>query len=171
MALARCKECDTDKDEKDFEDKKYDTRGKPLKHLFCKSCYHSTRVCQICKKKKSIFEFETNQRAIKGQVIRRPSCRDCMGKKARLDPKIRRQYIKDNPPPKRGETFTCPICQKEILVQKEGDVNLDHSHVDGKIRGWLCRKCNTALGTFDDSPTILRRALDWVLGKIHVWLL
>ena len=39
-------------------------------------------------------------------------------------------------------------------------------YADGRIRGWLCRKCNTALGTFDDNPTLLQQAIDWIPGKL-----
>ena len=164
-----CKECDKEKNQKDFINLEFDPLGNKLKHSFCKDCYYSKRVCQICKKEKSIFEFSKNQRAISGRVIRRPSCKDCRKKKIPLSQKEKREYIQKNPPPKIGESFNCPICQKNILIQKEGDVNLDHSHIDGKIRGWLCRKCNTALGTFDDSPSVLQRAIDWVLRKINIF--
>jgi hypothetical protein len=39
---------------------------------------------------------------------------------------------------------------------------LDHSHITGKIRGWLCDNCNTAIGKLKESPEVLRRAADWV---------
>ena len=55
-----CKECDIEKNKNDFVDIKIDTLGNPLKHPFCKDCYYSKRVCQICKKEKSIFEFSKN---------------------------------------------------------------------------------------------------------------
>ena len=164
-----CKECDKEKNKSDFVDVKIDTLGKLLKHPFCKDCYYSKRVCQICKKEKSIFEFSKNQRAISGRVIRRPSCKDCRKKKVSISQKAKEEYIKNNPPPAIGEIFNCPICQKDILIQKEGDVNLDHSHIDGSIRGWLCRKCNTALGTFDDNPSILKRAIDWILKRLNIF--
>lgn len=164
-----CKECDTQKNKEDFVTVQFDTLGNELKHSFCKECYYSKKICQICKKEKNIFEFSKNQRSISGKVLRRPSCKDCRKKKVSLSQKDKKEYIKKNPPPKIGESFNCPICHKNILIQKIGDVNLDHSHINGEIRGWLCRKCNTALGTFDDNPTILRRAIDWVLRRLSIF--
>ena len=47
----------------------------------------------------------------------------------------------------------CSICEsKERLV-------LDHCHNSGKIRGVLCRTCNTGIGHLRDSPELVSRAL------------
>jgi hypothetical protein len=39
---------------------------------------------------------------------------------------------------------------------------LDHDHKSGKIRGVLCFKCNSGLGHFEDSSTILLKALQYL---------
>lgn len=49
----------------------------------------------------------------------------------------------------------CDICG-EPLSQKTYTV--DHNHKNNKVRGLLCRKCNSALGLFNDSPAILDQA-------------
>jgi len=38
----------------------------------------------------------------------------------------------------------------------------DHCHASLKFRGWLCNKCNTALGFAGDSPEILRKLADYL---------
>lgn len=45
----------------------------------------------------------------------------------------------------------CECCGRET-----DKLNLDHDHVTGKIRGWLCRSCNLALGHVKDDVTHLR---------------
>lgn len=50
----------------------------------------------------------------------------------------------------------CLICRKtESLV-------VDHCHTTGKVRGLLCNLCNTALGSFRDSPEILTSAIEYL---------
>ncbi len=61
--------------------------------------------------------------------------------------------------PPIGEKFTCPICQNTIIRQFKNDVVLDHSYKDGKIRGWICRQCNSSIGMMDEDINILQRAI------------
>src|SRR5262249_25053635 len=42
----------------------------------------------------------------------------------------------------------CAICKKK----SKGILCVDHCHVTGKVRGLLCKKCNSALGFCDDDP-------------------
>lgn len=42
----------------------------------------------------------------------------------------------------------CAICKKH--PQGKQDLHLDHDHNTGRVRGILCRGCNTALGHFGD---------------------
>lgn len=51
----------------------------------------------------------------------------------------------------------CAICQKELKSP-----NVDHDHKNGKIRGLLCRKCNMALGLFEDNINALRNAITYL---------
>jgi hypothetical protein len=39
---------------------------------------------------------------------------------------------------------------------------IDHSHTNGKLRGFLCGHCNRALGLADDSPELLRKMADYL---------
>jgi len=51
---------------------------------------------------------------------------------------------------------TCEICGTETVV------TVDHDHRTGDIRGKLCRRCNSGLGFFRDSPERLRRAIEYL---------
>ena len=48
-------------------------------------------------------------------------------------------------------TGVCPCCGKA------GRLYLDHDHLTGEIRGWLCGRCNIALGWWEK---ILTEGLD-----------
>lgn len=39
---------------------------------------------------------------------------------------------------------------------------IDHSHQTGKVRGILCRGCNSGLGRFHDDPVLLRKAIQYL---------
>jgi len=50
-----------------------------------------------------------------------------------------------------GRCASCKIRPAETLC-------VDHCHRTGMVRGLLCRKCNTGLGCFNDSPALLHAA-------------
>lgn len=52
----------------------------------------------------------------------------------------------------------CAICgnSKQLCV--------DHDHLSGKIRGIICKRCNTAIGRLGDNEEGLTRALDYLKG-------
>ena len=129
----------------------------------------SPKTCKPCDITKAYTEFAKNQASIKGEVLRRPVCKKCYSKKKPINSKERRIYESNHPGPKIGEKFTCPICQKNIIRKFSNDVNLDHSHIDGKIRGWLCSSCNTSIGKFGEDVETLKRAIKWLKKELPVW--
>lgn len=42
------------------------------------------------------------------------------------------------------------------------DLAIDHCHESGKIRGRLCRKCNTALGLLREDPNIMLKMIEYI---------
>ena len=58
-----------------------------------------------------------------------------------------------------GQDHKCAICGK-LLIDKT--TVIDHDHLNGKIRGVLCRFCNTGLGFFLDDPWILNKAIEYL---------
>ena len=51
----------------------------------------------------------------------------------------------------------CAICETS-LDDLEHTAHLDHCHETGKVRGVLCKKCNTGLGMFDDDISRITQA-------------
>ena len=47
----------------------------------------------------------------------------------------------------------CGICSKEMVLP-----HLDHCYTTGKLRAFLCVNCNQGLGSFKDSPGLLKLA-------------
>jgi hypothetical protein len=53
----------------------------------------------------------------------------------------------------------CDICRNEISLTQ---AKLDHCHVTGRFRGWLCNRCNVGLGQFLDRIELLERAIKYL---------
>lgn len=54
----------------------------------------------------------------------------------------------------------CVACKREPSSTK--DFHLDHDRVTGAVRGFLCGKCNVAIGMAGDSPSRLRQLADYL---------
>lgn len=55
-----------------------------------------------------------------------------------------------------AQGMLCALCRKSCATGEA--LCVDHSHETGKVRGLLCRKCNTGIGLFYEDPRLLRRA-------------
>ena len=55
----------------------------------------------------------------------------------------------------------CEICGKSSEEETK-ELNVDHCHTTGKIRGLLCGSCNTGLGLLKDSEDILTKAIEYL---------
>jgi hypothetical protein len=54
----------------------------------------------------------------------------------------------------------CAICSKEL--KRDKTTHVDHSHTTEKVRGLLCKDCNTGLGHFFDNTENLEKALAYL---------
>lgn len=50
----------------------------------------------------------------------------------------------------------CELCGGKTRIA------YDHDHKTGKHRGWLCMKCNTALGLVNDDIKLLQKMIDYL---------
>jgi hypothetical protein len=63
----------------------------------------------------------------------------------------------------------CKICGLPIEFGGRSatvGAHVDHDHITGVVRGILCATHNTSLGKFNDDPVLLRRAADYLEGKL-----
>lgn len=51
--------------------------------------------------------------------------------------------------------WTCALCNKEPTC-------VDHDHSTGRVRGLLCHKCNTHIGSIESHPNWVYRAIQYV---------
>lgn len=125
----------------------------------------ATKVCMQCEIEKDIEYFAPNQYGKENRLLRRPICIECYSKKTKINQQEKREYESRHPRPQIGEDFECPICLRTKKRRFSNDVVLDHSHIDGSVRGWVCSSCNTSIGKFFDDVSILQRAIDWIKNK------
>ena len=125
-----------------------------------------TKICIKCEEEKSSEDFVLLHGITKvsGEPIRARVCLRCAAKRKRQVRALRR--ASSYPP----EDYVCPICLKtpeEIIPQTNGTSSpfvLDHNHDTGNFKGWICGKCNSALGFFEDNINHVRRALKYLEG-------
>ena len=146
MSLSRCSVCKKDKPIKDFYKVRSLTRGYSYR---CKSCDK-----EACKKYHGIFENRKISRY--------------------------REYkygITDEGFSKilRDQNGKCAICEIALdyfpgtRKHKLGKLNIDHCHKTNKVRGFLCQKCNSGLGMFNDDYGILTKATRYLekFASVH----
>ena len=77
----------------------------------------------------------------------------------------RKKYGTDGAALLLGQQGKCAICA--AILGPRGSLQkpyLDHDHKTGKVRGWLCRRCNLGIGSFKDSPNLLEAAARYLRG-------
>lgn len=65
-----------------------------------------------------------------------------------------------------AQDHECAICRTPEAQTGER-LLLDHDHVTGKVRGLLCRNCNTGLARFKDSTMILQNAFAYMQNALY----
>ena len=79
-------------------------------------------------------------------------CRNKINETSRIG-KYRRKYGINI---EKAEIGICELCGGNTRIA------YDHSHKTGKFRGWLCMKCNTALGLVNDDIELLKRMIAYL---------
>jgi hypothetical protein len=64
----------------------------------------------------------------------------------------------------KNQNYLCPICNVK-LDQEISQIDVDHCHASGKIRGILHNKCNRLLSCCKDDVKILKSAIAYLERK------
>ena len=122
-----------------------------------------TKNCGICRRDLPISKFGKDG----GAKYLRYECKECARKQSRIVNEIKKHA------PRVVENHKCHICNmteteiREIYPNKKGIWCCDHDHKTNKFRGWLCHKCNMALGNMNDDIDRLERAIKYLKGNVE----
>ena len=138
-----------------------------------------TQTCTKCLKNLPLKFYSIKTILTKERGILSTVCSSCSNKEHK---KQKERHACVSPP---HDSYVCPICErnkeqiqsKTIAVYRESykrlkersrktPWRLDHDHDTGKIRGWLCDKCNTSLGQLGDNIKSINKALQYLKGEL-----
>ena len=133
-----------------------------------------TKVCTRCRAEKPLSEFSRRKNS---EPLLKSACKNCQRERARF-------YWKRKPLPKgvqrernlrksfgigvedynkllEAQDGCCAICNTKMCASGR-NFAVDHDHKTGKIRGLLCKFCNTALGQLQDNKEYLINAIKYL---------
>ena len=146
------------------------------------------KVCKKCRVEKPYSEFHISQQGVKGPIYK-SQCKVCVRKKQVekyhtlteeqkkqrreksncYNTEYRQQYnlrtrfgltTEDFSAIIVEQNFMCKICG--VGFEEKVKPQVDHCHETGKVRGLLCRNCNTSLGLLKENPETLRSMIDYL---------
>lgn len=56
----------------------------------------------------------------------------------------------------------CAICKIDLNTLPPREINIDHCHKTGKVRGILCSQCNTGIGSLKDDIILLKASINYL---------
>jgi hypothetical protein len=143
---------------------KQEARNGGLKHYFTgKLCSkghlakrHMTGTCVECAKIALAAWTARNPEKTRARLARYYAAHPERVKAASVRSWRKRAGI---PAAERPKPAHCELC----AVAADGvRMHLDHDHASGKFRGWLCSRCNMAIGVLGDTVAGLEKALAYL---------
>lgn len=114
--------------------------------------------------KKAWKSPQTRHSSVSSMFTRKHSLKDPRGS---ITPRRLRYWrSRGYPIPTHPEPLACECCgQPENRTTKSGKprhLHLDHDHETGVFRGWLCTRCNMAIGLLGDSKPGVKQAIKYL---------
>ena len=127
--------------------------------------YKGGRECTECGEFKPAHQYslEKDKRAF-GGIAMRSKCRPC-NETIKYKSFIKRTYgitYEDYEKMLDNQKGCCAICKSRISSARTSRLYVDHCHSTMKVRGLLCSSCNHGLGLFKDSPSLMKRAINYL---------
>ena len=125
------------------------------------------KQCTHCKESKEDSEFYVIKRPPPRQPTLYRHCKECckaVQKKNRdysRNWELQKEYgitLTEYTEQCSKRNNTCDICHKEAKL------HVDHSHVTGKVRGYLCGSCNRGIGLLQDKAELCYSAHLYLKG-------
>ena len=120
------------------------------KNVLLKPSSNSTRECNKCTEVKDIEDFHVPYYKKNNEKGRSHTCKACIRKQNQETSALKKIHT----PPKDCLCELCGTYSKRL--------HLDHNHLDGSFRGYLCANCNQALGKFKDDINKLKKEIEYL---------
>lgn len=144
------------------------------------------RKCVVCKEIKSLDLFYKNKNRKGGYAYECKKCKNELHRKYRENDYVKKaeserakkyrmknkkkllnqRYLKnygitadEKMDLLEQQNHCCKICGSKVDMISG---HIDHNHKTGKVRGILCKECNTAIGLFKDSLNNFKRAIKYL---------
>ena len=96
------------------------------------------------------------------QLAQRRAYREANPEKVRESRRKYDRIYRGMPTPTRPEPAGCEACHKPPSGRYKS-LCLEHNHTTGAFRGWLCHRCNSALGLLGDSAQGVLQLLAYLI--------
>lgn len=151
--MKKCSRCGQEKPTSDYHK---DSSSKSGLYAYCKECARAkTRAWKAANPKRD-KESQKRSREKNPRVYRNKQLLWTFG----ITLEQYEQMLADQ----GGVCAVCGKVEDEIHPQskKVRNLNVDHCHQTGRVRGLLCNSCNRGIGLLNDDPTVLRQALAYL---------
>jgi len=133
------------------------------------------KKCSRCNQEKELSFFNKDKQRKDGHSHRCSACHSEVVKESKLrNPErtkkvaykahIKHMYgvdIKWVEQRLKEHNYKCKICSTDMQLHTN-TVAIDHCHKTGKVRDIVCKKCNSAMGQFNDDPELIAKAIDYL---------